>query len=342
MAMKKSLFLFIVGWALPICLVSASEVTVNQDDHAILRLKDYVGDVQWQKSTDGSTWQPIDGATADTLLFVADVTTWFRAEVTAGWCDPFISETVLVTVIPDGGIGSCPTCPGSPTVADAEGNTYPTVMIGEQCWMAENLKTTKYRNGDAIARPATETTWRAATSGAYAVYRDNDVRKDQYGLLYNWYAVDDDRGLCPTGWRVPTHDEWTDLERVICTSETCASDFPYDNSTFSWGGTNEGNKLKSCRQTNSPLGGECATSQHPYWVQHATQYGTDEFCFGGLPGGARSDPGFFGLLDTAHWWSSSSFSDEHAWGRYLYESNGGVGRYWFVKHDGMSVRCIKE
>ncbi len=103
-------------------------------------------------------------------------------------------------------------CPDMPTVTDIDGNVYQTVLINDRCWMAENLMTTKYQNGDAIAYPGTgNEQWESNVSGAYAWY-DNDIDwKDSYGALYNWYAVNNPAGLCPEGWHVPTHDEWQAL-----------------------------------------------------------------------------------------------------------------------------------
>jgi len=101
-------------------------------------------------------------------------------------------------------------CPASLT--DSDGNTYSMVVIGTQCWMAENLETTKYRNGGAIDYPgADNTTWQNNTGGAYAWY-DNDISwKESYGALYNWHAVMNNQGICPDDWHVPSRDEWTVL-----------------------------------------------------------------------------------------------------------------------------------
>ena len=112
-----------------------------------------------------------------------------------------------------------------------DGHTYDVVEIGDQCWFAENLRTTVYGNGDAIPAGLTEGEWTSTTSGATAVHGegssscsnyspdidacDEEQSLTEYGRLYNWYAVDDARGLCPSGWHVPTDEEWTDLEDFI-------------------------------------------------------------------------------------------------------------------------------
>jgi len=99
-------------------------------------------------------------------------------------------------------VGSGSSCPA--TVTDIDGNVYLTIPIGSQCWTAENLKMERYRNGDAIPTGLSDGAWSSTTSGAFAVYNNVTANKATYGLLYNWYAVNDSRGLCPTGWHEPT------------------------------------------------------------------------------------------------------------------------------------------
>ncbi|MBT5758059.1 MAG: hypothetical protein HOI55_00235, partial [Candidatus Marinimicrobia bacterium] len=115
---------------------------------------------------------------------------------------------------------SCEYCIGGNTgldesycgiVTDIDGNEYGTVLIGNQVWMSENLKVTKYKDGTAIPTGHSNSDWSNLSSGAYAVYDDDDVNTDTYGFLYNWYAVDDSRIIAPDGWHVPTDDEWTTL-----------------------------------------------------------------------------------------------------------------------------------
>jgi uncharacterized protein (TIGR02145 family) len=240
------------------------------------------------------------------------------------------------------------------SVTDIDGNVYPTVIIGNQEWMAENLRVTRYNNGDAIPTGLNNTEWGNTTSGAYAIYPHGDIDgldSDEevvaaYGKLYNWYSVDDERGLCPEGWSIPIHNEWTQLEQYICNvlgNSNCETQFPYDFTTTGWRGINEGNALKSCRQVNSPIGGDCATSDHPHWNSHGTHFGFDEFGFFALPGGYRSSVGYDSVGDISIWWSSSEHSpSSRAWGREMYESFGSVRRNTHVKSDGWSVRCIKN
>ena len=203
---------------------------------------------------------------------------------------------------------------------------YATVLIGDQCWFAENLRTTTYLNGDVIPAGLMDGEWTSTTSGATAVYGEGssdcyNVSPDidacdeaqslaEYGRLYNWYAVDDARGLCPSGWHVPTDGEWTDLENHISSQGFSGSEGTALKSTYGW--YNSGN-------------------------------GTDDFGFSALPGGSRDD--YYGNFGTAgyygYWWSSSP-SGGDAWFRYLYFDNPEISRYSNNPRLGFSVRCLRD
>ena len=123
---------------------------------------------------------------------------------------------------------------GQDTVTDIDGNEYETVEIGEQVWMAENLKVTHYNDGTEIPTGYSDDDWAGLSTGAYAVYDDNESNADTYGYLYNWYAVDDDREVCPASWHVPTDGEYTALSDYL-------------------GGTSvAGGKLKECTEGSCP------------------------------------------------------------------------------------------
>jgi uncharacterized protein (TIGR02145 family) len=94
-------------------------------------------------------------------------------------------------------------------VTDIDGNFYPSIIINGQEWMQKNLAVSKYRNGDPIPSALNDATWNFTTSGAYAIYNNEAVNNDLYGKLYNWYAVNDSRGLCPSGWHIPSNAEWS-------------------------------------------------------------------------------------------------------------------------------------
>jgi uncharacterized protein (TIGR02145 family) len=211
-------------------------------------------------------------------------------------------------------------------MTDVEGNTYNTVEIGTQCWMKENLKTTKYNNSTPIPNVTSQSLWSTLTSGAYVWYNNDSTWKESYGALYNWYTTVDTNNLCPTGWHVPTDDEWTDLTDFI-------------------GGTAEphGNELKSCRQVNSPLGGDCDTSEHPRWDQDNTHYGTDDYGFSGLPGGMRGSSNPFQVFgESGFWWSSTAKNWNFAYHRKLIYNYGHIGVWNPLKQMGFSIRCIRD
>ncbi len=217
-------------------------------------------------------------------------------------------------------------CPGTATVTDIDSNTYNTVQIGSQCLMKENLKTTTYQDGTPIPNVTNDNSWSNLITGAYVWY-DNDISwKGPYGAMYNWYATVDAKGLCPTGWHVPTVDEWTVLTDYIGGI-----------------GSPHGNELKSCRQVDSPLGGGCNTNEHPRWSQDNNNWGTDDYGFSGLPGGYRNSNGpFFIIGNYGFWWSSTDISSDYAWCRSLNYSDGNVGVATYTKQNGNSVRCLKD
>jgi len=203
-----------------------------------------------------------------------------------------------------------------------QGYDYATVQIGNQCWFAENLRNENYANGDAIPSNLSDSEWQNTTSGAVAVYGDEDSgcgNSSQdidacdpaqsliaYGRLYNWYSVDDARGLCPSGWHVPTDGEWTVTTVYLGGSSVAGG---YMKADFGW--YNGGN-------------------------------GTNSSGFSGLPGGYRDYSGYFisGGYNGA-WWSSSPNGSE-AWSRFMYSSYELVGHFSGDKRLGFSVRCVQN
>ena len=206
---------------------------------------------------------------------------------------------------------------GQDNVTDIDGNEYETVEIGEQVWMAENLKVTHYRNGDEIPTGYSDAVWENLTTGAYAVYDDNESNADTYGYLYNWYAVDDDRGVCPASWHVPTDGEYTALSDYL-------------------GGTSvAGGKLKECTE------GSCPESE--YWYSPNTG-ATNESGFTALPGGAH----YYYYGNCRHmgyngsFWSSTEYGSNDAWHRGLESNDSTIYRRDYGKDSGFSVRCVMD
>jgi uncharacterized protein (TIGR02145 family) len=211
-------------------------------------------------------------------------------------------------------------------VTDVDGNTYVTVKIGSQWWMAENLKTTKYRNNTPIENPTGNTAWQNNLTGAYAWYNNTIGNKNLYGALYNWHAVNNPNGLCPLGWHVPTDAEWTTLIAYI---DPGAIPDPGDYIQS----TSAGGKLKSMR--TSP-------DSHPRW-DSPNLGASDFYYFSGLPGGYRYANGTFEFLGTnGLWWSSTEIPTSVALVRYMVSSLGSVYRNFDLKTVGFSVRCIRD
>ena len=197
------------------------------------------------------------------------------------------------------------------SVTDVEGNVYDLVYIGTQVWMADNLKTTKFRDGTAIPNVPESNAWIALSTPGYCWYaNDKETYGNTYGALYNWFAVADAKGLCPTGFHVPTDEEWTTLI------------------TFAGGDAVAGGKLKEEGTT--------------HWTTPNTG-ATDDYDFKALPGGRRSDEGYFWYIGTGtRWWSSTQFDATYAWSRDAAYDNASVQRDFKTKTYGMSIRCIKD
>jgi uncharacterized protein (TIGR02145 family) len=193
-------------------------------------------------------------------------------------------------------------------VSDIDGNTYETVKIGSQIWMSENLKTSKYRDGSPIPTNLDDVKWANTSSGAYAIYNNDPANNSTYGKLYNWYAVTDRRDLCPTGYHVPSDEEWSILENFL-------------------GGTNvAGGKMKTATGWKSP------------YVK-----ATNESGWSGLPGGYRTNNGVYSSVTYyGYWWSTAESSSSSSWYRYLGMDNGNSIRYSYNNQAGFSVRCLMD
>jgi uncharacterized protein (TIGR02145 family) len=218
------------------------------------------------------------------------------------------------------------TC-GTSTMTDKDNNIYSTVSIGSQCWTTTNLKVTQYDDGSLIPDLTSSTSSPWATSGARTDYTgatgipSGQTYVSTYGYLYNWYAVNDLRKLCPAGWHVPTDGEWTSLIQFTVPTETVSA------TVIGTQSPNAGGKMKS----TSTLW-NTATPPSP---------GTDNFGFTVLPGGARRNDGSFSnIRNTATFWSAT-VSTSYAWYRYL-DYNGNVYRNIQYQSFGASVRCLRD
>jgi uncharacterized protein (TIGR02145 family) len=197
------------------------------------------------------------------------------------------------------------------TVTDIDGNVYQTVKIGNQRWMAENLKVTHYRNGDPISNITDNGAWTGLSTGAYACYDNDTLRTDTYGLLYNWQAVDDSRNIAPEGWHVPAAAEW-------------------DTLLVHLGGAGfAGGKMKE------------AGMEH--WLD-PNLGATNSSGFTALPGGFRSwNSGLFSTLGITAWfWTTTDYEPGVAWNYDLHNTDATCSRDGNHQRCGMSVRCVQD
>jgi uncharacterized protein (TIGR02145 family) len=221
-------------------------------------------------------------------------------------------------------------CDGVPTwgpctggsVTDVDGNTYNTITIGSQVWMKENLKVSKYRNGDPIGEVSNAGQWAAIWNNgnptgqaAWCYYNNDAVYNTTYGKLYNWYAVADPRGLCPTGWHVPSDAEWTTLENFLGGADVA------------------GGKMKSTGTIQASTG---------LWQDPNTD-ATNSSGFTAFPGGYRTTDGsLYTVGNYGNWWSSTQYSSPDAWFRGLNYSFAASVRNGYGKTAGFSVRCLQD
>ena len=206
------------------------------------------------------------------------------------------------------------------TVTDIDGNVYQTVTIGTQEWMAENLKVTHYRNGDAIPTVTDNAAWAALTTGAYCEYNNDVNNVATYGRLYNWNAVADSRNIAPAGWHVPADAEWKQLEMYLGMSQVQAD-------ATGWRGTDEGGKLKEAGTT--------------HWASPNTG-ASNESGFSALPGGSRYSGGYIYMGSNTYLWSSTEYNSGYAWNRFLDCNHSEIYRSSNNKQLGFSVRCVRE
>jgi len=196
------------------------------------------------------------------------------------------------------------------TMTDQDGNVYKTIVISTQTWMAENLRTTHYRDGSAIPLVSNNTAWTALTTGAYCNY-NNTTNTDTiatFGRLYNWIAATDARNIAPVGWHVPNNTELTTLISYL-------------------GGVNAGGKMKEIGMT--------------HWYD--SNFGaTNESGFTALPAGCHGNT-FNGLGSSGYWWSSTADDGvPFAWNIIVNNVDSNCNYIDYKKTLGSSVRCVKD
>ncbi len=204
------------------------------------------------------------------------------------------------------------------TMTDQDGNTYKTITIGTQTWMAENLRVTKYSNGDTIPNVSDDATWTALNTGAYCNY-NNTTDKDKiamYGRLYNWFTISDSRSIAPVGWHVPSDAEWSALMALL----------DYD-----------------------VAGGKMKETGNNHWGDPNVG-ATNESVFTALPAGYRSGMAgvtFDGLGSCCNWWTATSKDitfgwDNFAWFRNQYNLYASPYHHYTYKQFGYSIRLVKD
>jgi uncharacterized protein (TIGR02145 family) len=199
--------------------------------------------------------------------------------------------------------------PLSVPVTDIEGNTYKTVIIGDQIWMAENLKTKMYNDGTEIPVITDPTKWASLKTGGYCWYNDESLYRETYGALYNGYTINTGK-LCPTGWHVPVVEDWQKLRE------------------FSGDSVKGGGKLKE------------AGINH--WLT-PNKGANNSSGFTALPAGIRYFEGTFAsVFQFTGIWSSTETGTKDQWLMSLYFGDATFNISHRTKNHGFSVRCIKD
>lgn len=239
----------------------------------------------------------------------------FNLPIKKGWVIAIATSLLFVSCKKGGTSSDSPSannakCISGKGVTDIDGNVYTSVIIGNQEWLVENLKVTHYRNGVAIPNVTDGTQWQSATTGEWCYYNNDPQYNAPYGKLYNWYTVNDARGLAPTGWHIPTSIEWQTLIN------------------YAGGQQVAGAKLKEVGIV--------------HWNED-NYNSTNQYCFTGLPGG-NTTGSFIYLGQYGYWWSSSTVqvgltTQPNSVGL-SNNPTAAVGNDEY--YAGHSVRCIKD
>lgn len=262
-----------------------------------------VGDCDTLYVNTSRTPQTIE--TGDTIYTKVD---GIYTKLLEGW---YVSSTngTVFNINSSGILTSINTCSGATYVRDYDGNYYGTAVIGTQTWFTENLRTTRYNNGTAIPNITNGTTWKNLTIGAYCAY--NNATDNCFGYLYNWYATSNAGGLCPTGWHIPTNDDFLTLRTYL-------------------GG-------------NSVAGGKMKTKGLVWW-RTPNNGATNESGFNGYPAGRRVYNGNFNYFgETATFWTQTNGSGLNF--KKLVQLEYDNNNLDFQEDDpnnGYSIRCVKD
>jgi uncharacterized protein (TIGR02145 family) len=224
------------------------------------------------------------------------------------------------------GISASNPSSNSITVLDIDGNLYNTIRIGTQLWMKENLKVSKYRNGDPIPTNLDDGQWGSTNSGAYAIFGNDPINNNYYGKLYNWYTLVDARGLCPIGWHPANDAEWKILESFL--------GMPANELDLS---------TNADRGVSQNIGGKLKLVSNSLW-SNPNSGANNSTGFSAVGNGYRGSNGpYYNLYNGAHWWVSTEYSLTNGWNRVISNNITGVSRSNYLeKRNGLGVRCIKD
>lgn len=211
-----------------------------------------------------------------------------------------------------------------PTVTDQDGNIYPTIRIGSQLWMAENLKVTKYRNGTAIPEVVLDENWKALTTPARCWYGNDSLAYSSYGMLYNGFAIRNG-SLCPKGWHIPGEEDWVTMEKFLGMDTN-------EVKLAGWRGTTEGGMMKKTGTSHWSIPNVGATNSSGFSAQ---------------AGGRRYGPfgTFLEIGKRGYWWPFIHDSIPTTQGtlvRVLQNDETRVGKYGSGLEEGNSVRCVRD
>jgi uncharacterized protein (TIGR02145 family) len=220
------------------------------------------------------------------------------------------SATIIVLSVLLIGISlSCVFAQNEGILTDMDSNIYKIVKIGNQTWMAENLRSTRLNDGTAINLVSNNTEWAAISAPAYCWYKNDTIHKNVYGALYNAYTILTYK-LCPAGWHVSTNSDWAELETYLG-GEGVAGGKLKESGTLHWTDPNSG--------------------------------ATNETLFTALPGGSRYTNGLFlTIKNIGYWWSPGESNTFNNWYRSMYYRNNAVSRNFIDSTNGFSVRCVRD
>lgn len=200
-------------------------------------------------------------------------------------------------------------CKNAETVEDLDGNIYHTVKIGKQTWMVENLKVSRFNNGDSIRKLKSNSDWKQVNQAGYSFYNNDTAFIKNYGFLYNYNCLQDVRGIAPKGWRVPREEDLRELELFI--------------------------------KSNS-IGIFLKEKGNSHWLPSNT-VGNNATGFTALPGGYRDDQGnFYMLRSNGYYWIRNGSFEFYNWSDRMFQAFADIRRDSVFKRYGFSIKCIKE